>query len=204
VQTFSHRTIQRLIAAALTARGCRSRAEESRPLDGLAVGRAVGRPRTHRAGVAQACGFCPRTSTIWGMLVIFTRGRPVAAPRACSLASSCRQFAYVIMCVWRSASRRSIAAVCGCSGCNKRPASRSASMHATVSIASGLLLPITPLGPRLIQPAAYWRRLEQFAESLTDLTSRGRSQPGLLPRANLQFEVSRPENPPKNVPVWPV
>jgi hypothetical protein len=54
------------------------------------------------------------------------------------------------------------------------------------------------------EPAANWRRLEQFAESLTDLTSRGRSQPGLLPRANLPFEVSRPENPPKNVPVRPV
>ena len=28
-------------------------------------------------------------------------------------------------------------------------------MHSTVSSASGLLVPITPVGPRLIQPAVY-------------------------------------------------
>ena len=35
------------------------------------------------------------------------------------------------------------------------------------------------------------RRLERFAEVCEDLTSRGRSHPGLLPLANLRFEVSR-------------
>jgi hypothetical protein len=36
-----------------------------------------------------------------------------------------------------------------------------------------------------------WRRLERFAEVCQDLTSRGRSHPGLRPLANLRFEVSR-------------
>ena len=35
------------------------------------------------------------------------------------------------------------------------------------------------------------RRLEWFAEVCEELTSRGRSHPGLLPLANLRFEVSR-------------
>jgi hypothetical protein len=35
------------------------------------------------------------------------------------------------------------------------------------------------------------RRLEWFAEVRAGLTSRGRSHPGLLPLANLRFEVSR-------------
>ena len=35
------------------------------------------------------------------------------------------------------------------------------------------------------------RRLERFAEVCEDLASRGRSHPGLLPLANLRFEVSR-------------
>ena len=35
------------------------------------------------------------------------------------------------------------------------------------------------------------RRLEWFAEVCENLTSRGRSHPGLRPRANLRFEVSR-------------
>ena len=34
-------------------------------------------------------------------------------------------------------------------------------------------------------------RLERFAEMRKDLTSRGRSHPGLRPLANLRFEVSR-------------
>jgi hypothetical protein len=36
-----------------------------------------------------------------------------------------------------------------------------------------------------------WRRLERFAEVREGLISRGRSHPGLLPLANLRFEVSR-------------
>jgi hypothetical protein len=35
------------------------------------------------------------------------------------------------------------------------------------------------------------RRFERFAEVCQDLTSRGRSRPGLRPLANLRFEVSR-------------
>ena len=35
------------------------------------------------------------------------------------------------------------------------------------------------------------RRFERFAEVCENLTSRGRSHPGLRPRANLRFEVSR-------------
>ena len=35
------------------------------------------------------------------------------------------------------------------------------------------------------------RRLERFAEVCQELPSRGRSHPGLLPLANLRFEVSR-------------
>jgi hypothetical protein len=34
-------------------------------------------------------------------------------------------------------------------------------------------------------------RIERFAEVRQGLTSRGRSHPGLLPLANLRFEVSR-------------
>ena len=36
-----------------------------------------------------------------------------------------------------------------------------------------------------------WWRLEWFAEVCENLTSRGRSHPGLRPLANLRFEVSR-------------
>ncbi len=36
-----------------------------------------------------------------------------------------------------------------------------------------------------------WRRLERFAEVREGLTSRGLWHPGLLPLANLRFEVSR-------------
>ena len=36
-----------------------------------------------------------------------------------------------------------------------RPCSRSATIEVTVSAESGLLVPMTPLGPRLIQPATY-------------------------------------------------
>ncbi|NCA12459.1 hypothetical protein EBR56_11805, partial [bacterium] len=35
------------------------------------------------------------------------------------------------------------------------------------------------------------RRFERFAKMSQELTSRGRSHPGLLPLANLRFEVSR-------------
>ena len=41
-------------------------------------------------------------------------------------------------------------------GSGTRPASRSSKIESTVSWASFLLVPITPLGPRLIQPTAYW------------------------------------------------
>jgi hypothetical protein len=49
---------------------------------------------------------------------------------------------------------------------------------------------LTPVGGR---PAGGrdGRRLERFAQVCQGLISRGRSHPGLLPLANLRFEVSR-------------
>ena len=54
------------------------------------------------------------------------------------------------------------------------------------------------MGLHELAPVGRWatsgragRRLEWFAEVCEELTSRGRSHPGLLPLANLRFEVSR-------------
>jgi hypothetical protein len=48
-----------------------------------------------------------------------------------------------------------------------RPASASATILATVSAASFLLVPITPLGPRLIHPTTYSPRRERPSSSQT-------------------------------------
>ena len=54
------------------------------------------------------------------------------------------------------------------------------------------------MGLHELSPVGRWApggcdrwRLERFAKMGQDLTSRGRSHPGLLPLANLRFEVSR-------------
>ena len=47
-----------------------------------------------------------------------------------------------------------------------------------------------PVGGRAASGRHRWW-LERFAEVCEGLTSRGRSHPGLLPLANLRFEVSR-------------
>ena len=49
---------------------------------------------------------------------------------------------------------------------------------------------LTPVGGRA-PGRRDGRRLERLAEVCEGLTSRGRSHPGLLPLANLRFEVSR-------------
>ena len=46
-------------------------------------------------------------------------------------------------------------AASACDGCKIDPVEKSSSMHVTDSTESGLLVPTTPLGPRLIQPEVY-------------------------------------------------
>ena len=53
------------------------------------------------------------------------------------------------------ASQAAIASASGSAGAPSVPASASSTIRATVSAASFLLVPITPDGPRLIQPTAY-------------------------------------------------
>ena len=84
----------------------------------------------------------------------FTRGRPCAAPASDSRRSIACQPSHVTRPGTRSRSHAS-----GSSGHGRvaaaRPASRSSRTRATVSVAHFLFVPITPLGPRLIQPTAY-------------------------------------------------
>ena len=49
---------------------------------------------------------------------------------------------------------------------------------------------LAPVGRRATS-GRHWRRFERFAEVCQDLTSRGRSHPGLRPLANLSLRVSR-------------
>jgi hypothetical protein len=49
---------------------------------------------------------------------------------------------------------------------------------------------LAPVGGRATR-GRHRRRFKQFAQMREDLASRGRSHPGLLPLANLRFEVSR-------------
>ena len=51
--------------------------------------------------------------------------------------------------------QRRAASASGCAGVKCAPCATSSSIAATVSTESGLLVPMTPLGPRLIQPDAY-------------------------------------------------
>ena len=92
-----------------------------------------------------------RAESISSMRVNLTRGRPWARPRRTSIASSLA-----------SRRRRSssagaggpaLAAASGWAGsrCGRRPGPRTCTRRSRA--ASGLFVPITPVGPRLIQPA---------------------------------------------------
>src|SRR5581483_10410294 len=81
-------------------------------------------------------------------LVSFTRGRPRGAPRPRSCSSIACHPAYSTKSTPRSRSRSSSSPPSPA----RRPAAASSSTASTVSAASFLFVPITPLGPRLIQP----------------------------------------------------
>src|SRR5213596_3641777 len=70
-------------------------------------------------------------------------------------------------------------AASGSSGFRIRPAARSSIMHATVWAASGLLVPMTPVGPRLIQPAAYSPRTGRLVSGSRTLPLSFRMTPQL-------------------------
>ena len=88
-------------------------------------------------------------------VVYFNRGRPQFLPFASSSASSARQSEYVTASGCRARTSASAAPGSGCSGSPTAPRATSSIIAVTVSTASGLLVPMTPLGPRLIQPATY-------------------------------------------------
>src|SRR5207247_969395 len=83
----------------------------------------------------------------------FTRGRPDFSPAARSSSSIAVQPAYSTTLRPRSASSASTAAAVASGFGSSRPAAASSSRSSTVSVASFLFVPITPVGPRLIQPA---------------------------------------------------
>ena len=74
----------------------------------------------------------------------------------------------------------------GC-GCRSRAARRAPPEPLRDRHGSARLAPVN----RRAMGGRDGRRLERFAEVCEDLTLRGRSHPGLLPLANLRFEVSR-------------
>ncbi|CAM5243603.1 hypothetical protein SBADM41S_00640 [Streptomyces badius] len=82
------------------------------------------------------------------------RSRPdEAAPSACSTAGPiCGQPSQVVYRTPRSWRKASTASGAGIAGSGRRPAARSSRTQATVSLASPLVCPIRPIGPRLIQP----------------------------------------------------
>src|SRR5688572_21924152 len=83
----------------------------------------------------------PRAASMSSTRVNFTRGRPCTRPCATSISLSLCQSWYDTHRGWRSRRKRSAAADSGCSGFTVAPCARSSIMHATVSAASGLLVP---------------------------------------------------------------
>src|SRR5262249_47801852 len=79
----------------------------------------------------------------------FTRGRPSGSPALRSRASIARQPSSSTYRVPFSSRSRARSPPCE----DSRPARASSSSRSTVSVASFLFVPITPLGPRLIHPA---------------------------------------------------
>src|SRR5918996_1252807 len=96
---------------------------------------------------------CRATSTISSTLQSLIRGRPWGSPAAFSAASIASHPSYVTCAGARSVRSSSIPGSTA-SRSGTFPASRSANRLSTVSCASFLLVPITPEGPRLIQPTA--------------------------------------------------
>src|SRR6185503_8436283 len=82
-----------------------------------------------------------------------TRGRPCDSPADFSAVSIASHPPWVTTGTPRSASSESIADAS--SPWPSAPPSASAISRSTVSVASFLFVPITPVGPRLIQPAQY-------------------------------------------------
>src|ERR1700730_4684845 len=105
---------------------------------------------------------CPtrRSSSRVGSL---TRGRPCGSPAARSKRSMASQCAAVTSFGWREASQSaSLSAPASPKSASPEEflaAARSAIRVSTVSWESFLLVPITPVGPRLIQPTTYSLRL---------------------------------------------
>src|SRR5690606_22663609 len=101
----------------------------------------------------QPASFSPTVSSISSTRTNLTRGRPCGSPRPTSASSIACQSSKVTYRTPRSASSSSTAAASGRSGSSSVPAAASASRCCTVSRAHFLFVPMTPEGPRLIQPA---------------------------------------------------
>lgn len=93
----------------------------------------------------------PSAASISSTRPNLTRGRPVARPRSTSSSSSRFQPAKSTGQRPRAASRSSIGGSAGAG--TGTSAGRSSTIAVAVSVPSGLLLPMRPVGPRLIQPA---------------------------------------------------
>src|ERR671911_419258 len=82
----------------------------------------------------------------------FTRGRPDSSPRRCSCSSIACQPSQSTACGARSRTHSNVGSVTGSGNASAAP---SAAISAGEPEAHFLLVPITRLGPRLIQPATY-------------------------------------------------
>src|SRR3954452_24667821 len=107
----------------------------------------------HRAQARVAS--CCATATISGTRTSFTRGRLCGSPAATSWSSIAFQPAHVTSPGTRPRSHASTSAPSSYVGVLRRAAAASSNNRATVSVAHFLLVPMTPDGPRLTQPAAY-------------------------------------------------
>ena len=137
-------------------RRSRRRPPPRRPGSASAIMRSISARSATVASRRPARRGPPRASRRCG--TNFTRGRPSGLPRSCSAASIASQPAKVTMrrgCAPPAAPRSPCRSAVAGAG-RPRAGSRSSKRWSTVSWASFLLVPITPLGPRLIQPTAYW------------------------------------------------
>src|SRR4051794_23243477 len=94
-------------------------------------------------------------ASISGTRTRLTRGRPPEAPHARSCWSIASHPPHVTSPATRACSQASTASPPPSGGFVSRPRARSSSSPATVSAAHFLFVPMTPDGPRLIQPTAY-------------------------------------------------
>src|SRR5581483_11823898 len=133
--------------------------------------------------------------------VSFTRGRPRGSPAARSAASIACQPSYSTKCA--PFSRSSSSSDPPPPWRASLPAAASASSCSTVSTASFLFVPMTPLGPRLIQPAQYVRSAPTTRPASFGITQ-ARSSNGTPGSGTPRYPTLRSTRPHSSVSFSPV